>query len=436
MANTRDLADLKVFGPKKSKHARKKDASEEEDHLSKLGHINMPVFSSDGMYVLGYLVRRPDIAGMVKQSDIFVALDSFELSEDGKSITITRPNDGVDDAARKRLGIDWDSCIMWVGMDAKTTDGTVLGEISGAEYDEKTGRVQCFLATTGSISKALIGSYEITPELYGGYRKGCMVVNADSADLEPNGGLAQAAGEGYAKAKAKGAEAGKKAGAAAAEAGQKASVAAAEAGKKASEVGKKAGAAVSEAVDEGSYTFGKMIGDTKRAYQAAVAGEDEPELDSGSQKKTKSVNQPPAVEALDVQVSAPVEALPASQDERATATEPVTYAPVADQPAVATATATAAGSSATATKSSTTAKKTTAASTSSSATKKTTTTSSSSTAKKTSSSSSSTAKKSSSSSDDEELTAGDKAARAVGKQIGAFGKMFTDFYDEYKKASQ
>lgn len=425
MANTRDLADLKVFGPKKSKHARKKDASEEEGRLSKLGHINMPVFSSDGMYVLGYLVRRPDIAGMVKQSDIFVALDSFELSEDGKSITITRPDDGVDDAARKRLGIDWDSCIMWVGMDAKTADGTVLGEISGAEYDEKTGRVQCFLATTGSISKALIGSYEITPELYGGYRKGCMVVNAESADLEPNGGLAQAAGEGYAKAKAKGAEAGKKA-----------SVAAAEAGKKAGEVGKKAGAAVSEAVDEGSYTFGKMIGDTKRAYQAAVAGEDEPELDSGSQKKTKAANQPPAVEALDVQVSAPVEALPASQDERASAAEPVTYAPVADQPAVAAATASAAGSSASAAKSSTTAKKTTSTSASSSATKKTTTTSSSSTAKKTSSSSASTAKKSSSSSNDEELTAGDKAARAVGKQIGAFGKMFTDFYDEYKKASQ
>ena len=347
MLSINDLYGRKVYVPKKAK--KKKDVEPDEIKLKKLGKVHMAVFSPDGREVVGFLVTRPDVVGMVKRADAFLAWDSFRVLDDG-TLFLTREDDGLDDAARKRLGVDWDSCVMWEGMDAKTASGKKLGYVSNADFDAKTGRVGSFFVGDGGVARALVGTFQIPASMVKGYSNGCMIVDDAAANIELGGGAAAKAGEGFAKAK----------------------------------VAHKAGKAAGEAVDKGSYAFGRMLGKAKRAIEDATA-DDEPEA------KKVSASERPAVPAADVRVSEPEGKLRAGADERAARPEPKTYAPAPEA---------------------STNKKPAAAQ----AAKKTA-------AKK---SAVSTAKK----------PAADNAAKAVGKQIGRMGKMFSSFKDEFDKASK
>lgn len=291
MLKVSQLVGLRVFAPKKPK--TQKDGTVTE-RLQRLGKVHNAVFSPDGRSVVGLLVKRPDVVGVIKRDDAFVALDSFELASDG-TVTVTCPEDGLDDAAIRRLGLDWDACIIWSGMDARTVEGKPLGYVSDAEFNERTGEVSRFSSTDGGVAHALLGSFVITPDMLRGYRDGCMIVDAGGHAVALDGGLAGAAGEGYARAKAKGAE-----------------------------VGKRVGTAAGEAVDKGSFALGKMIGRAQRAIKDA---NEEGERD-------ESAPQPPAMEAVDVRVTKPAEGLP----ERAAAAPvdrpaPKTYRPAPEQPA-------------------------------------------------------------------------------------------------------
>lgn len=284
MLKISSLAGKRILLLKKTSKA--KDGSVTEKY-QKLGRVRTAVFSPDGLHVVGYVVKRPDVAGMIKRGDAFVAYDSLEAYDD-KTLVVTRAKDGLDDAALKRLNLDWDRCIIWSGMDAKTADGTPLGYVSDAEYDEKTGEVTRFFTADGGMARALIGSFVITAEMVVGYRGGCMVVDPGHDRVKLDGGIAGAAGEGYARAKAG-----------------------------ASKMGKKAGAMAGEAVDKGSFALGKMLGKAGRAIADATAPEDE-------------APDPPAVPAADVRVEKPAQRIAEKgvRSEGAPAkAAPKTYAP-------------------------------------------------------------------------------------------------------------
>ena len=328
MLRVSELTGLRVLVHKKTKTAKDGTVT---DKYQKLGKIHNAVFSPDGKRVVGLMVKRPDAVGMIKREDAFLALDAYRRMDE-KTILVTRPEDGLDADARRRLALDWDSCIIWSGMDAKTVSGKSLGYVSDAEFDEKTGAVTRFLTTDGGVAHALIGSFVITPEMVRGYSGGFMVVDPGDMPVELDGGLAGAAGEGYARAKAKGAE-----------------------------VGKKVGAAAGEAVDKGSFALGRALGKAKRAISEATAPEDEPPA-------------VPEVPAADVRVEKPAARIAEKSAGSAPApkAQPKTYAPAAKKPAP---------------------------------------------------------KK-------KPATTSDKVARAAGKQLSSFGKMFGSFKDEFDKASK
>ena len=288
MPKVSELTGLRVLLHKKTKTA--KDGTVTDKYL-KVGKVHNAVFSPDGARVVGFMIKRPDVAGMIKREDAFLAWDSYERMDE-KTLLVSRPDDGMDAAAIKRLQLNWDACIMWAGMDARTVAGKPLGYVSDAEFDEKTGVVSRFLTADGGMARALIGSFVITPDMVRGYADGCMVIDPGDATPQLDGGLAGAAGEGYARAKAKGAE-----------------------------VGKKVGAVAGQAVDKGSFALGRALGKAKRAIADATAPEEE------------SQPQAPAVEAADVRVERPVERIaeksagPADAPARPA---PKTYAPVAD----------------------------------------------------------------------------------------------------------
>ena len=262
------------------------------DKYQKLGRVHAAVFTPDGKHVAGFTIKRPDVAGMVKRADAFLARDSLKVLDE-KTVLVTRPEDGLDEAALRRLDLDWDRCIMWSGMDAKTTAGKPLGYVSDAEYDEGSGAVTRFFTADGGMARALIGSFVITPDMVRGYRDGFMIVEPGDKSVQLDGGLAGAAGEGYARAKAG-----------------------------ASEVGKKVGAAAGEAVDKGSFALGRVLGKAKRAIADAATPEDEPPA-------------VPEVPAADVRVEKPTARLAeksAQPAAGATRQRPKTYAPTAKAP--------------------------------------------------------------------------------------------------------
>ena len=327
MLRIAELTGRKVLVHTKTPTA--KDGTTTEKYR-KLGKVHSAVFYPDGRRLAGLMVKRPDVVGMVKRADAFLAWDSFCVADDG-SLLVSGTEAALDDRAIRRLGLDWDACIIWSGMDARTTSGKSLGYVSDAEVDEKTGRVTRFLTTDGGVARALIGSFVITPDMVRGYSNGCMVIDPGERAVELDGGLAGAAGEGYARAKAG-----------------------------ASKVGKQVGAAAGKAVDKGSFALGRAIGKAKRAV-ADAADDDEPEPSA------------PAVPAADVRVEKPIERLAEKSADSAASPAPrpapKTYAPAPKH------------------------------------TKKPAATS-------------------------------DKVARAVGKQLSSFGKMFGDFKSEFDKASK
>ena len=342
MLRVADLTGRKVLVHKKTKKA--KDGTVTEKY-QKLGKVHTVVFYPNGKRAAGLMVKRPDVAGMVKRGDAFLAWDSFAINDDG-TLLVTGADAPLDDRAIRRLGLDWDACIIWSGMDARTTAGKSLGYVSDAEIDEKTGRVARFLTTDGGMARALIGSFVITPDMVRGYANGCMVIDPGDQAVQLDGGLAGAAGEGYARAKAG-----------------------------ASKVGKQVGAVAGKAVDKGSFALGRALGKAKRAVADATADDDEPAASA------------PAVPAADVRVEKPVERLAEkSADPASTPARPApkTYAPAPKQPQKPAA------------------KKPTDRP---SAKKKPATTS-------------------------------DKVARAAGRQLSSFGKMFGDFKSEFDKASK
>lgn len=214
---------------------RKKVSRKGETSYTKVGKIHLTVFSPDGKTVLGFLVKRPDLALMVKREDVFVAFDSLVPYEKGYVI---EGEAATDNAARKRLDIDWDNCLLWNGMDARTTKGKTLGFVGNVSYDAETGAVEAFHIGDGNVAKGLVGAIKIPVDMFVGYESGFLVLTPEAADVQPSGGLAATAGESYARAK-----------------------------QNAAEATAKAAAKVDEAVQEGSYKLGKTIGKAKKSVK-------------------------------------------------------------------------------------------------------------------------------------------------------------------------
>ena len=283
MIKANDIVGKKVYYTKVGRKGVEK--------VKKLGRVHMVVFSPSGDELVGYLVKRPDVAGVVKREDAFLARDAFVTKEDG--LHVTNQEDGLDAAARKRLGFDWDSCVMWLGMDVVTKGGKDLGYVRDIAIDPDGWRVRDFYVGHGSVEESLIGCVEVSVDMLAGHHKGKMVVDDAAAALQPVGGAAARAGEATARAKVE----------------SKKAVA-------------KADEASAKAVDKGSRALGKALGDTKRAFAEAKR---EYQEETGTKKLEPQME---AREAADVRVSGPKVAgeLHRSQEERGKA--PVkTYAP-------------------------------------------------------------------------------------------------------------
>lgn len=247
---TKDLFNLRVVGGAKRK---------------RIGKVRRFVFHPSERCCVGLLVKRPDAALMFHRNDLFVPLGAFSL-EDG--MVVLRDDAAFDREAAKALGIDWDACVIWVGMPVTSESGEELGFVDVVTFDRATGAVESFTTETGAANKAILGSRVVPGKMVRGFKRnggdpenpGVILVFDEVLDLPMEGGAAATAGAATAvvadKAKA-GAEAAKP-------------------------IARKAVKATGEAVDKGSYAIGKQIGRAsgmfaafKEEYDKAAHGDGE-----------------------------------------------------------------------------------------------------------------------------------------------------------------
>lgn len=271
---TKQLAGLRALGGKKGRS---------------LGKVRRFVFHPTERRVIGVLVKRPDAALMFHRKDLFVALDGFDLG-DG-CIIVHDDAAATDKGALKALGVDWDRCVLWVGMPLMTQSGDFLGYADTVTFDGDTGAVLSVATENGAASDVILGKREIPAALIKGFRLGqgmavaadgedaseeeaalgAILVSDEAAVIDADGGVASAAG----KATAVVADKAKKGAA-------KAKIAAREQAQKAKPVVDEAARKTGEAVEEGAYALGRQLGRAtgmfsafKEEYRKAVKDDDD-----------------------------------------------------------------------------------------------------------------------------------------------------------------
>lgn len=217
MVTSRDMCKMRVFGGKR--------------RTKRIGKVKSCVFHPSEKRCVGFMVKRPDLLWMFHRKDLFVALDGFDLI-DGR-IVVKDEGDMTGPAACRRMGIDWDRCVIWEGMPLMTIDGTAIGCVGNISFSLRSGEIESVEASNGTTAKYLLGTLEVPADYIKGFKrgmgvdlvvkedsreageqeqfKGAIVVSDDVWELSPEGGWAESAGEFTAKARARMHEAAEKA---------------------------------------------------------------------------------------------------------------------------------------------------------------------------------------------------------------------------------
>ena len=251
LITTKELVGLKVVDGKKGK---------------RIGKVRRFVFHPSERRCIGFLVKRPDAALMFHRKDLFVALGGFDVV-DGQ-VVVHDDSEATERGAIKALGVNWDACVIWIGMPVVTESGEELGYVDVVAFDRATGAVAWLTTEDGAANKAILGKRKMPAKLVRGFKRGpkgdaenpgVILVSDDVLDLPVEGGAAAAAGKATAVVADKA-----KQGAA-----------------KAKPAAQKAAKVAGEAAEAGTYAFGKQLGRAsgmfaafKEEYDKAAHGDD------------------------------------------------------------------------------------------------------------------------------------------------------------------
>lgn len=281
LTTTDELTGVRVIGGKKG--------------TKRIGKVRRFVFHPKEKRVVGFVVKRPDLLWMFRRKDLFVAVSGYEI-EDGRIVVSNDPA-ATNRAACKALGVDWDACVLWVGLPVMTEDGDALGVVGSVTFDRKTGVVDSVTTDSGATANALLGKREIPANLVKGFRRGmgaalaqtgaegeeseevvlgAILVAEEARDIAVEGGLAEKAGEATAVVV------------------DKAHTAIDKAKPVASAAAKKTG----EVVNKGAYATGKQIAATKGMFSGFKEEYDKARGPKPSQEKALEKAAEPKAEEL------------------------------------------------------------------------------------------------------------------------------------------
>lgn len=277
LITTHELTGTRVLG---GKNGRKR-----------IGKIRRFVFHPKEKRCIGFMVKRPDILWMFRRKDEFVSIEGYDMV-DGR-VVIRAGSDTTGRSACKALGVDWDSCVLWIGLPVMTEDGKTVGAVGSVTFDRFSGEVESVETDAGATANALLGKMTIPASLIKGFRRGMgvalsstgagneetddvvlggILVSDEVNELAVEGGIAEQAGK------------------ATAVVADKAHTAIDKAKPVVDEAAKKTG----EVVNKGAYATGRqisrsktMFSDFKEEYDKA-RGPKPQKKDSGAIEKTAS----------------------------------------------------------------------------------------------------------------------------------------------------
>lgn len=249
LITTHELTGVRVVGGKNA--------------TKRIGKVRRFVFHPKEKRCIGFIVKRPDLLWMFRRKDKFVSIEGYDLV-DGR-IAIRDIPEATDRAACKALGVNWDECVLWVGLPVMCEDGSAFGVVGNVTFNRITGTVESFDTDSGATANALLGKRTVPADLVKGFRRGmgvalaqvgsegreteevslgAIMVDDAAKDLPAEGGVAE------------------KAGAATAVAVDKVQTTVDKAKPVVSEAAKKTG----EVVNKGAYATGKQIAATKGMF--------------------------------------------------------------------------------------------------------------------------------------------------------------------------
>lgn len=249
LVTTHELAGARVVGGKKG--------------TKRIGKVRRFVFHPKEKRCVGFIVKRPDLLWMFRRKDLFVSLQGYDFV-DGR-IVVKQEADATGKAACKALGVDWDACVLWVGLPVVSEGGETLGMVGSVMFDRVTGEIDSVETDAGATANALLGKRTIPGEYVRGFRRGigaalaetgkegsetddvvlgALLVSDEAAEIPVEGGLAEQAGK------------------ASAVAADKAHAVVDKAKPVVSEAAQKTG----EVVNKGAYATGKQISKTKTMF--------------------------------------------------------------------------------------------------------------------------------------------------------------------------
>lgn len=155
--------------------------------------------------VIGFAVQRPPLLLLLERKDRYLALDRVQWASDG--IHVSDSKDAWDGAAAKRLGINWDETVIWLGMPVRTVAGTQMGSIRDATFDDVTGTLAGLGLTGGMTADIALGVRDVPASLVKGFDGEAVVLTDEAAAVETDGGASAAAGRVAAAAKVHGGKA-------------------------------------------------------------------------------------------------------------------------------------------------------------------------------------------------------------------------------------
>ena len=246
LITTDELAGTRVVGGSKS--------------TRRIGKVRTCVFHPKEKRCVGFIVKRPDLLWMFRRKDKFVAIDGYDF-EDGRIVVHDGP-EATDRGACKHLGVNWDDCVLWVGMPVMTREGQLLGAVGSVSFSPVSGTVESIETSAGATSNTLLGKRTIPASLVTGFRRGigtelvqsgeagestelgAILVADEAVDVPAEGGLAEQAGKATAVAM------------------DKVHTVVDKVKPKASEAAEATGAAI----NKGAYATGKQIGKAKHMF--------------------------------------------------------------------------------------------------------------------------------------------------------------------------
>ncbi len=159
----------------------------------RVGWVKHVLVASDGMHVVGLQVDRPDVALVIERSAQFLALDRCRITS--SKVIVADERDAWGGRAARRLGIDWDTTVVWRHMPVRSESGEALGRLVDAGFDPETGAIGAVRLSGGAVADSAIGVRDVDAGLVRGFDGEAIVVSDSAVEVDLSGGIADSAGK-------------------------------------------------------------------------------------------------------------------------------------------------------------------------------------------------------------------------------------------------